>query len=296
MIGGDSAHEIITKAQDIEEQGFESVWMANFIGYGLDPLHSMGLIAKETERIKLGTAVVPIFLHHPLALAHQAISIQKTAGGRFTLGIGFSHPFIVDDWLGLSYESPITKMREYLSILGPLLNGEAASFEGTFFSTNAGVHVPDVDRVPLLVAAMGPQMLKLAGIMADGTVPYLTGLNTLESHIIPKIQSAAATAGRTPPRIVATGLPIALVNNRESALVAITERWAGYGDLPSYRAMFDREGVDGAAGVSLVGGEARLRKAIQRLKDIGVTEFVASPVAVEEDTVERTLDFLASQL
>jgi len=296
MIGGGNAEEIINKAQSIEEQGFDSVWMANFVGHGLETLHSIGLIAKETKQIKLGTAVVPIYLHHPFALAHQAISIQKTAAGRFTLGIGLSHPLIVNDWLGLSYEKPIAQIREYLSILRPLLNGEAVSSKGAYFSANAEVHLPDVGRVPLLLAAMGPQMLEIAGTMTDGTVPYLTGLGTLESHIIPRIQSAAANAGRTPPRIVATGLPIALVKDREAALATISEQWAGYADVPSYRAMFDREGVDGAAGVSLVGDVTTLKAALQRLKDIGVTEFVASPVPVEGDTVERTLDFLASQL
>ncbi len=296
MIGGTTTDELIEKAKKLENQGFDSVWMANFIGYGLETLHAMGLIAHETEQIKLGTAVIPIYSHHPFALAHQAISIQQTAQGRFTLGIGLSHPFIINEWFGFSSKKPIAQIREYLSILRPLLNREAVTTKGSYFSATAEVHVPHVEKVPLLIAAMGSQMLKVAGTMADGTVTYLTGLHTLGAHIIPRIQSAAATEGQASPQIVASGLPIALVKDRDAALAAISEKWAGYADLPSYRAMFDKEGVSGAEGVSLVGDRETLKAALQKLEDMGVTEFVADTVAVDDDTIDRTLDFLASQL
>jgi alkanesulfonate monooxygenase SsuD/methylene tetrahydromethanopterin reductase-like flavin-dependent oxidoreductase (luciferase family) len=148
MIGGDSQDELIRKAQDLEERGFDSVWMATVVGYGFETLHAMSLIARETKRIKLGTAVIPIYLHHPVALAHQAMTIQKVADGRFTLGIGLSHPVIVEDWLGLSYENSVTRMREYLSILRSLLDGETVNFKGDYYSANAGIHLPDAERVP----------------------------------------------------------------------------------------------------------------------------------------------------
>jgi F420-dependent oxidoreductase-like protein len=296
MIGDDSPSKLVSKAKDLEERGFDSVWMANVAGYGLETLHAMSLIAIETERIKLGTAVVPIYLHHPVALAHQAITIQKVAHGRFTLGIGLSHPILVEDWLGLSYENPVTRMTEYLSILRPLLNGETVTFKGAYYSSNAGVHLPDVERVPLLAAALGPKMLKLAGEMTDGTVTYLTGLRTLETHIIPRICSAAEESGHPAPRIVAGGLPIALVNDVEGARSAIAEQFTAYSDLPSYRAMFDREGVTSAADVAIVGDAAVLKESLNRLADIGVTDFMASPVPAGEDAVDRTIDFLTAQL
>lgn len=294
MIGGTRTYELVEKAKKLEAQGFDSVWMANFIGYGLDPLHTMGLIAHETERLTLGTAVIPIYSHHPFALAHQAVSIQQTAKGRFTLGIGLSHPYIIDEWFGKSSKRPIAQMQEYVSILRPLLNRKRIRTEGQFFSATAEVHLSDVDTVPLLIAAMGPQMLRLAGTMADGTVTYLTGPRTLESHIVPRVQAAASAARQKPPRIVACGLPIALVKNRDKALALIAEQWKGYADMPSYRAMFEQEGVVGAEGVSMVGDEATLGAALQKLADIGVSEYVANVVAVDHDTVDRTLDFLAS--
>jgi len=296
MIWDDYPDELVKKAKDLEERGFDSIWIANFVGHGLDPLAVMSLIAHETKRIKLGTAVVPIYLHHPLALAHQAITIQKAAQGRFTLGIGLSHPFIVKDWLGLSYKNPVTQMMEYLSILRPLLNGEAVTFKGTYFDTNAGVHIPDVARVPLLVAALGPKMLKLAGEMTDGTVTYLTGLRTLQTHIIPSICSAAEDSGHPTPRIVAGGLPIALVNDVDVARSAIAEDFAGYLDLPSYRAMFEREGATGAGDIAIVGDAAELTESLNRLADIGVTDFMVNPAPAGEDAVDRTIDFLTTQL
>jgi len=296
MISAESPNELVSKAKDLEERGFDSVWMGNFVGHGLEALNAMSLMARETKHIKLGTAVVPIYLHHPVSLAHQAITIQKVAHGRFTLGIGLSHPFIVKDWLGLSYENPVTRMTEYLSILRPLLNGETVAFEGAYYSANAGVHLPDVERVPLLAAALGPKMLKLAGEMTDGTVTYLTGLRTLETHIIPRIRSAAEKSENPAPRIVAGGIPIALVKDVKGARSAISEQYAAYGDLPSYRAMFDREGVSGAGDIAIVGDAAVLKESLNRLADIGVTDLMAGPVPAGEDAVDRTIDFLAAQL
>jgi len=296
MIDGESQSELVRKAQDLEERGFHSVWMANVVGYGFETLQAMSLIARETKRIKLGTAVVPIHLYHPLALAHQAMTIQKVADGRFTLGIGLSHPPIVEGWLGLPYTNLMTRMREYLSILRPLLHGKSVNFEGKYYSTNAEIHLPDVERVSLLAAALGPMMLKLAGEMTDGTVTYLTGLRTLETHTIPRIKSSAKEFGNPAPRIVAGGLPIALVDDVEGARVAIAEQFSLYGSLPSYRKMFDLEGAMGAADVAILGDAISLKATLNRLEDIGVTDFVADPVAANENAVDRTIDFLTAQL
>ena len=170
MVGGETAGEVVGKARDLEERGFDSVWVANFFGHGLEALTAMTLAARETDRIELGTGVVPIYYHHPAALAEQAVSIQQVAGGRFTLGIGLSHPFIVEDWLGMSYANGAAKMSEYLSIMRPLLNGTAADFTGDHYTAHAGIHLADAQRVPLLSAALGPRMLTLAVELADGTV------------------------------------------------------------------------------------------------------------------------------
>ena len=296
MIGGGDPEDLIRQAKDFEVRGFDSVWMANAPGYGLDTLNAMMLLAHETNRIKLGTAVIPIYLHHPLALAQSALSIQKAAEGRFTLGIGLSHPEIVEEWLGLSYKNVVTRLDEYLSILLPLLNGEKAAFKGDFYSADAGVYLSDVEPVPVLVAAMGPKMLKLAGEKTDGTVTYLTGQRTLESHIIPGIRGAAEVAGRPAPQIAAAGLPIALVDDVEGTRAKIAQDYDGYETLPTYRAMLDREGVTGCEDVAILGDADVLAASLEHLASIGVTDFIASPLWMDEATYERTIDFLTVQL
>jgi F420-dependent oxidoreductase-like protein len=296
MIGGGNPDELISQAKEIEERGFDAVWMTNSPGYGLDTLNGMMLIAHETNRIKLGTAVVPIYLHHPAALAQSALSIQKAAQGRFTLGIGLSHPVILEEWLGLSYKNVVNRLDEYLSILLPLLSGETAAFKGDFYRADVRVHLSDVEAVPVLIAAMGPKMLKLAGMRTDGTVTYLTGLHTLESHIIPRIHAAAKDAGRSAPRIVAGGLPIALVDDVDGTRAEIAKQYAGYSALPTYRAMLDREGVADPADVALLGNADVLKESLTRLARIGVTDFIASPFSADENAYERTIDFLTAQL
>ena len=296
MVGGETAGEVVGKARDLEERGFDSVWVANFFGHGLEALTAMTLAARETDRIELGTGVVPIYYHHPAALAEQAVSIQQVAGGRFTLGIGLSHPFIVEDWLGMSYANGAAKMSEYLSIMRPLLNGTAADFTGDHYTAHAGIHLADAQRVPLLSAALGPRMLTLAGELADGTVTYMTGLQTLENHVIPRIRSAAEAAGNPPPRIVVGGIPMALVTDADAARVTIQEQYGGYGDVPSYSRMLDQEGAAKVADIAVVGDETILKRFLDRLEAIGVTDLMAELAAVDEDAADRTTNFLAAQL
>ena len=296
MVGGQTAGEVVGKARDLEERGFDSVWVASFFGYGLEALTAMTLIARETERIELGTAVVPIYYHHPATLAEQAVSIQQVAGGRFTLGIGLSHPFVVEDWLGMSYADGAAKMSEYLSIMRPLINGAAADFTGDHYRAHAGIHLADARPVPLLSAALGPRMLKLAGELTDGTVTYMTGLQTLENHVIPRIRSAAEAAGNPPPRIVAGGIPMALVNDVDAARAAIQHEYGGYEDVPTYSRMLDLEGAAKVADIAVLGDETVLRHFLDRLEAMGVTDLMASLATVDDGSVERTTDFLAAQL
>lgn len=296
MIGGGDPEDLVRQTKDLEARGFDSVWMANAPGYGLDTLNTMMLLAHESSRIRLGTAVIPIYLHHPMAVAQSVLSIQKVADGRFTLGIGLSHPEIVEEWLGLPYKDVVSRLDEYLSILLPLLKGEKATFKGDFYSADAAVYLSDVEPVPVLVAAMGPKMLKLAGEKTDGTVTYLTGPHTLESHIIPGIRAAAEGAARPAPQIAVAGLPLALVDDVEGTRADIAQEYDGYEELPTYRAMLDREGAAGCEDVAILGDADLLEASLEHLASIGVTDFIASPFWMGEGTYERTIDFLTEQL
>jgi len=295
MSGTDGADldALVAHAKEMESAGFASLWSANI--FGLDAISTMAIIGRETERIELGTAVVPSYPRHPSAMAQQALTAAAACKGRFSLGIGLSHKLVIEDLLGLSYDKPARHMKEYLEVLCPLLRGETVSHQGNEYRVNVGLQVPGAEPVPLLVAALGPVMLKLTGRMADGTITWMTGPKTLEDHIIPTLGKAAADAGRPTPRTVA-GLPIVITNDAAAARETIGKLLVMYGQLPSYRAMLDREGVEGPAEVALVGDEAEVGAALDRLRDIGLTDFNAAIMPVEEGAGERTLEFLKSRL
>lgn len=285
---------VITRARELEATGFPTMWMVQ--GFGHDAINALSIAGRETNRIELGTSVVPIQPRHPVALAQQALTAATACGGRFTLGIGLSHKVMIEDMMGLSYRKPGAQMREYLAVLLPLLKGERVKYAGEQYRVNMGVDIEDAPRpVPVLLAALGPVMLDLAGAQADGTITWLTGLNTLEKHIVPSITKAARDAGRAAPRIVA-GLPILLTNDADGARAKLAGALSFYDALPSYRAMLDREGAPNAAGVAIVGGKNVLDDALSRLRDIGITDFRASITGIGGDSEQRTVDYLASKL
>lgn len=296
MIGADGGtttiDQIIELAQRAEASGLDNIWMANIFSY--DAITTLALVGRATERIGLGTAVTPTYPRHPTALAQQALTTAAASGNRFSLGIGLSHQIVIENMLGFSYAKPARHMREYLSVLGPLLRGETVSFAGEEYRVNGvTMEVPGAEPPPLLVAALGPVMLRLAGELADGTITWMVGPKTMEDHIIGKLGKAAAAAGRPAP-VVCGGFPVVLTNQPDEARRRIGEQLVIYGQLPSYRAMLDREGVEGPADIALAGDENYLRGAIGRLQDIGVTDFNAAITAVEEGAFERTFEFLAS--
>ena len=290
---GNGLQAVVDYAKMAEERGFDSIWLANI--FGLDAVGVCAIAGWETSRIEFGTAVTPTYPRHPTALAQQAVTTSVACGGRFTLGIGLSHKMVIEDMLGMSYDKPAAHMNEYLHVLGPLLKGEAVDYAGEQYQVKLGLDVPGSSEVPLIVAALGPAMLKLAGTWADGTTTWMTGPKTIESHIVPGISSAAQEAGRAAPRIVC-GLPIVVTNDVDAVREQIAKELTVYGMLPSYRAMLDREGVAGPADLSIVGDEATVRAEIQRLRDVGVTDFNAAIMPIGEGSLETTLNLLQSEL
>jgi F420-dependent oxidoreductase-like protein len=250
---------------------------------------------RETERIELIPAVVPTPPRHPAALAQQALTAQAASRGRFTLGIGLSHRAVIEGMFGLSYSQPARQMREYLSALVPLLQGKPVSFEGKIYNVHAALDVAGGTPVSVLVAALGPRMLEVAGQLADGTTTWMTGLRTLAGHIVPGIRAAAEAAGRPQPR-VHSSVPIALTSDASKAREVCNDSFAIYGKLPSYRAMLEREGVESPGDVALVGDEAEIREGLRRYSEAGVTDFAPSIFAAERGAVERTRDFLAGEI
>ena len=289
----DTIDALIGRAQDLERRGFKTLWMANIFSF--DAISTLALIGRETRRIELGTAVVPSYPRHPVAMAQTALTTQAASRGRFALGIGLSHKLVIEDMFGMSYAQPAKHMREYLQVLGPLLRGEPAKFAGENYRVNAGLQVAGATPPALLVAALGDAMLRITGELADGTITWMTGARTLATHIGPKLRAAAKAAGRPEPRVVA-GMPIAVTNKPDEARGWVAQNLSIYGQLPSYRAMLDKEGLSGPADLALLGDEAALDRELARLREAGVTDFDAAIATVDADAERRTLDYLQSRL
>jgi len=283
----------LQRVVDAEEQGFDSFWFPQV--FGADVLTVIALAGQRTERIEMGTAVVPTFPRHPVVLAQQALTAQAATGGRLTLGIGLSHKSTIEDWLGLSYARPTRHMREYLSVLRPLLNEEGVEFSGSEYRVHGALQVPDASPCPVLVAALGPQMLAIAGALADGTVTWMAGRRTIETHIVPRINAAASAAGRPKPR-VCVGVPIAVTDDKGAARRRASRLFQSYNELPSYRRMLDIEGADGPGDVAIVGNEAEVERELRALADAGATDLLAMIFSVEDATrsAARTRSLLRS--
>lgn len=293
ITGSGTLEEAIRAIQRAEEQGFAAAWLPNI--FGLDAITTLAVAGRETSRIELGTFVVPTYPRHPAALAQQALTASDAARGRFTLGIGLSHQVVIEGMFGLDYSRPIRHMREYLQVLVPLLEGKPVQFRGEEYRVQAQISIPGAPRPSVVVAALGPQMLKTAGRLADGTATWMGGPSYLRDRAIPLIREAAAAAARPAPRVV-SGFPVAVTEDAQAARESAAKVFAVYGTLPSYRAVLDVEGAATPADVAIVGSAAEVEEQVRNLAAIGVTDFNASPFPVEGDpgAVGRTIELLAN--
>lgn len=275
-----------------EADGFDSVYMGSVTG--TDAMTVLALAGQKTSRIELGTSIVPTYLRHPVAMAMQALTTQAATGGRFALGLGPSHKPMVEGMLGLSYERPAAHMREYLTVLGPLLKGEAVSFSGEFFRVNGQVRVPGVEPPALLISALAPVMLRLAGEMTDGTITWMTGPKTLETHTVPRMNKAAEAAGRPRPRVIA-GFPVVVTDDPAGAREKAARSFVVYGTLPNYQRMLEKEGASGPADIAIVGSEAEVERQLRSIAATGATDFLAGMFTVGDDpqaSLRRTTECL----
>ena len=249
-----SVDRVVEEAKQAEADGFSALWYAS--GVTGDPLVSMAIAGRETSRIELGTAVLQTYPCHPLLQANRAASVTKAMGRPgFTLGIGPSHEAVVRDVYGMSYENPGRNTEEYVRILAALLRGETVEVSGREWSVSSSGRMADLDSpVQLLLSALGPRLLRVAGEVADGTVLWLASAQAIESHIAPRIQEAAAAVGRPGPRIVA-GLPVAVHDDIAEARAAHAASDAFYAALPNYRRVIELGGGSTAFDVAIVGNE-----------------------------------------
>jgi F420-dependent oxidoreductase-like protein len=289
-----SIEEALQGFVQAEKDGFPTAWIPNIFSY--DALTLIALAGRLTSRIELGSAVVPTFPRHPFTLAQQAMTTQAATKGRLALGLGPSHRVVIETMLGLSYDKPARHIREYVRIVTALRDAGTVSFEGDTYRVQGALKVPGCGPFPILIGALGPLMLKIAGELADGTITWMAGPRVLGKTIVPTLAAHAKAAGRKAPRIVA-GLPICVSDDADEAREAAATRFAVYGTLPSYRAMLDAEGVSGPADIVIAGNEKEARAALERLAAEGVTDLNAAPYPSGKDAagaLKRTYAFLAS--
>lgn len=296
MVQKASVQAITDHATTAEAQGFAHYWLAEHPTGGLDALTTLALVGQTAKNIELGTAIVPTFPRHPMTLAGQSLTATDAIGERLILGIGLSHEPMMAQ-LGIGFDKPIRHLREYLSVLVPLLREGAVDFNGESLSCSGKLFQKPRQQIPVLVAALGPQALAVTGKWADGTTLAWVGPKTIREHIVPRLNEAAATNQRSAPRVVAT-LPVCVTKDANTVRQSIAKGLSLYGRLPSYKAMFEREGADGPADVALVGSRAEVAERIAELADAGVTDFAPSEYCLQReewlDTRELLVELAAS--
>jgi len=290
--------DLTREAAWLEQHGFAHGWLP-YVPWSFDPFVALTVVAAATSSLELGTAVVPTYPFHPMAMARSALTVQTVSGGRFSLGIGPSHPTVIEGMYGYSYKRARAHTAEYVDALHRAfaLDGRAEA-HGDFFDYASIFSVPGRQslRAPsLLIAALAPRMLALAGERADGTILWLADEHALATHVLPAISSAAAAAGRPSPRIISC-MPTAVCDDEAAARAHAARVYATYRSIPTYQRMLDAGAGENPEDVVLVGNADTVGARLERWAELGVTDVVFAPFPLEDDprgSLERTRDALA---
>lgn len=296
MVGSDKERSrtdrlpgLLADARAAEDAGFASFWMPQVPGY-LDAMTAVALIGQVTQRIELGAAVVPIQTRHPLIMAQQALTTDVACGGRFTLGLGPSHHWIISDQLGLPYDRPAHLVRDYLDVLTASVAGPGSVLvDNETYCVNASIDVADAAGMSILVAALGPTMLRLAGERTGGTILWMADERAIGDYVAPRITAAAAAVGRGAPRIVA-GVPVALCSNSQVAHArAYASEVLGHADFsPNYVRLLEHGDAGDVGDTMAAGDESAIVARLRRYRDAGVTDLAVRIVPLGDDAAART--------
>jgi F420-dependent oxidoreductase-like protein len=275
--------DAIEQAKAAYDTGVRQIWLAQ--RFDFDSIALAGLVGAAVPGLGVGTSVVPINPRQPLTLAAAAQTAQAATRGHFSLGLGLGAPSVESKAFGVTWDKPVRRLREYLTVLRSILHTGTADFHGTEVTASPvwPVDVPGGAPLPVYVAAMGPQALKVTGELADGTLPYLAGPRTVADFITPTIAKAAADAGRPQPRVIAI-VPVVIDNDAAAARAYAAQELAFYETIPSYQAVIAREGVDGVADLAAVGSPAAVARKLQAYLDAGASDVV--PTALRNNRPE----------
>src|SRR5882757_3798010 len=260
--------DIAADARAAERAGVDRLWLSQRPGW--DALTLITAVGPLAPRIEFAVGVVPVYPRHPLALAAQALSVQAATDNRLTLGIGSSHPQIIEGQYGLSIQQPAKYMRDYVETLAPLLRGEAVDRRGERITAVGQVAIEGASAPELILAALGPRMLQIAGEFTDGTITSWAGDDVIADYIRPAIDKAAS--GRPTPQVIAC-VCVAVTSDPEGARKWVQDRYGLASSMPAYRAIMDRGGIAGVEDTVVAGDEEEVARRLQRFADAGATEF-----------------------
>ncbi len=287
-----STSRAIESLSALHNEGFRRVWSTQ-MPTEPDLLTMIAVAGNHVPEIKFGTGVVPMQNQHPMNLAQRALTTNAAVGGRLSLGLGLTHKVVTEGMWGIPYDRPIKRTNEFLDGLLPLLNGEKTSTTGDFTTARGALTMTEVPSPPVYLAALGPKMLRIAGRRTAGTVTWMTGPKTLRDHIVPALRAAAVEAGRPADAVRTVAmLPVSVTDDATSAADAAGTVFAMYNQLPSYRAMLDREGYTHASDAAIIGDEAAVTARIRQIRDAGVDEFVGIPFDRDPENRARTRTLL----
>ena len=293
--------KLVAGAEAAEAAGFTSIWVPQ-IPDEFDALTAVALMGRATSRVEIGTAVMPIQTRHPIGMAQQALAVQAVCEGRFTLGVGPSHHWIVDEMLGLPYERPARLVRDYLEVLNAAFAGPGSvDVENDSYRVHNAIDVTDIVPTPILVAALAPVMLRVAGEHASGTILWMADERAISDHIVPRITKAAEEAGRPRPRVVA-GIPVAVCANDEvDDARARANQLLGHAEYsPNYERLLEQGDATDVGDLLAAGDEAAVTARLRSFRDAGATDlsFRILPVGPDRDariaSRRRTEAFLAT--
>jgi 5,10-methylenetetrahydromethanopterin reductase len=280
---------LVEDARRAQRDGMASYWVGQQFDW--DAFSLLAALVREVPDIEFGTAVTHLWTAFPVHMAQQAMSLQVLSGGRFTLGIGLEHEWVIRQMWGLDWDRPVSRFEEYLEIVRSLLWTGSVDLDGRFFKVKTAFlrFAPQPD-MQVILAALGPRMLKLAAEEANGTTTWLTGPKTIATYVIPTIRHAAEAAERPPPRVIPL-MPIAVTRDVAAMRERVSEEMAIYHRMPSYQAMLEREGVKSAGETGLFGSRDEVEEALGRLADAGATDFGAILFG-DDDEQEATRELL----
>ncbi|MEU4107544.1 LLM class F420-dependent oxidoreductase [Streptomyces sp. NPDC027717] len=280
---GNQVDATVLLAREAAAAGLRSAWFGQT--FGADSPQLAAIVGREVPDLQVGTSAIPVFGRHPLVVSSQAQTAQAATHGRYHLGLALGTRLLTEGGFGLPFERPVARLREFLTALRQLTGTGTADFHGELLTavTPIPARVPGAeDGVPVLVAAMGPQALKVSGELADGILPYLAGPRALERDIVPAVTAAAKAAGRPAPRIVAL-VPGVVTDDVDAVRETATERLAFYEQIPSYARVIELSGARRASDVAVIGDEKAVAAEVRRYRDAGATEVVFAGTDIAGD-------------